>query len=369
MSDKRSAVDFKLWSGGFITAYPLDEDREYGYFPEGEADSSGLDTTGHFLSIQKKPVPAPRSEEQLREEKLFTVNAFLFLANYSRILSDSRMFLAPVYVRNGLAYSGYLQTATLGGYIELWLNCPSSVVFGREDRMSLVWFISGSPMSGANACSVVDEDGNRRTEAISTFYKLWTRFANIAGYYKDAKTKFEAYTLEEVVAILKRETSERDYRWNIRWVYNFTRGSKLQEENDILRARCSDAETRRDDYQKKWYNALFLSRKERTVEFFRSYMRHEEDRKAREDVLKEEKSALKRRLKNNELSNKECQIALRAVQNELSEISRTGEKELEDGIASLFPELLRFGEESWKKFDMPPYRLLMEIEEFVNDLK
>lgn len=369
MSDKRSAVDFKLWSGGFITAYPLDEDREYGYFSEDEADSSGLDTTGHFLSIQKKPVPAPRSEEQLRQEKLFTDNAFLFLANYSRILSDSRMFLAPVYVRNGLAYSGYLQTATLGGYIELWLNCPSSVVFGREDRMSLVWFISGSPMSGANACSVVDEDGNRRTEAISTFYKLWTRFANIAGYYKDAKTKFEAYTLEEVVAILKRETSERDYRWNIRWVYNFTRGSKLQEENDILRARCSDAETRRDDYQKKWYNALFLSRKERTVEFFRSYMRHEEDRKAREDVLKEEKSALKRRLKNNELSNKECQIALRAVQNELSEISRTGEKELEDGIASLFPELLRFGEESWKKFDMPPYRLLMEIEEFVNDLK
>lgn len=369
MSDKRFAVDFKLWSGGFITAYPLDEDREYGYFPEDEADSSGLDTTGHFLSIQKKPVPAPRSEEQLRQEKLFTDNAFLFLANYSRILSDSRMFLAPVYVRNGLAYSGYLQTATLGGYIELWLNCPSSVVFGREDRMSLVWFISGSPMSGANACSVVDEDGNRRTEAISTFYKLWTRFANIAGYYKDAKTKFEAYTLEEVVAILKRETSERDYRWNIRWVYNFTRGSKLQEENDILRARCSDAETRRDDYQKKWYNALFLSRKERTVEFFRSYMRHEEDRKAREDVLKEEKSALKRRLKNNELSNKECQIALRAVQNELSEISRTGEKELEDGIASLFPELLTFEEEWWKKFDMPASRLLEEIGEFVNGLK
>ena len=161
MSDKRSAVDFKLWSGGFITAYPLDKDREYGYFPEDEADSSGLDTTGHFLSIQKKPVPAPRSEEQLRQEKLFTDNAFLFLANYSRILSDSRMFLAPVYVRNGLAYSGYLPAATLGGYIELWLNCPSSVVFGREDRMSLVWFISGSPMSGANACSVVDENGNK----------------------------------------------------------------------------------------------------------------------------------------------------------------------------------------------------------------
>ena len=369
MSDKRSAVDFKLWSGGFITAYPLDEDREYGYFPEDEADSSGLDTTGHFLSIQKKPVPAPRSEEQLRQEKLFTDNAFLFLANYSRILSDSRMFLAPVYVRNGLAYSGYLQTATLGGYIELWLNCPSSVVFGREDRMSLVWFISGSPMSGANACSVVDEDGNRRTEAISTFYKLWTRFANIAGYYKDAKTKFEAYTLEEVVAILKRETSERDYRWNIRWVYNFTRGSKLQEENDILRARCSDAETRRDDYQKKWYNALFLSRKERTVEFYRSYMQHEEERRTQENALKEEKSALKHKLRNNELSNKEYQISLRAVQDELSEISRTGEKELEDGIASLFPELLRPGEESWKKFDMPVCRLLEEIAEFVNDLK
>lgn len=369
MSDKRSAVDFKLWSGGFITAYPLDEDREYGYFSEDEADSSGLDTTGHFLSIKKKPVPAPRSEEQLRQEKLFTDNAFLFLANYSRILSDSRMFLAPAYIRNGLAYSGYLPTATVGGYIELWLNCPSSVIFGEDDRMSLVWFISGSPLSGANACSVVDEDGNRRTEEVRSFYKLWTRFANIAGYYKEARTKFEAYTLEEVAEILKKETSEKDYRWNIKWVYNFTRGSKLQEENEVLRARCSDAESRRDEYQKNWYNALFLSRKERTVEFYRSYMQHEEERRTQENALKEEKSALKHKLRNNELSNKEYQISLRAVQDELSEISRTGEKELEDGIASLFPELLRPGEESWKKFDMPVCRLLEEIAEFVNDLK
>lgn len=369
MSDKRSAVDFKLWSGGFITAYPLDEDREYGYFPEDEADSSGLDTTGRFLCLRKNPVPVPRSEEQCRHEKLFTDNAFLFLANYKRILSDSRMFLAPAYIRNGLAYSGYLPTATVGGYIELWLNCPSSVIFGEDDRMSLVWFISGSPLSGANACSVVDEDGNRRTEEVRSFYKLWTRFANIAGYYKEARTKFEAYTLEEVAEILKKETSEKDYRWNIKWVYNFTRGSKLQEENDVLRARCSDAESRRDEYQKNWYNALFLSRKERTVEFYRSYMQHEEERRTQENALKEEKSALKHKLKNNELSNKEYQISLRAVQDELSEISRTGEKELEDGIASLFPELLRPGEESWKKFDMPVCRLLEEIAEFVNDLK
>lgn len=369
MSDKRSAVDFKLWSGGFITAYPLDKDREYGYFPEDEADSSGLDTTGHFLSIQKKPVPAPRSEEQLRQEKLFTDNAFLFLANYSRILSDSRMFLAPVYVRNGLAYSGYLPAATLGGYIELWLNCPSSVVFGREDRMSLVWFISGSPMSGANACSVVDENGNRRTEAIKTFYKLWTRFANIAGYYKDAKTKFEAYTLEEVAEILKKETSEKDYRWNIKWVYNFVRGSKLQEENEVLRARCSDAESRRDEYRKNWYNALFLSRKERTVEFYRSYMQHEEDRRTQEKALREEKSVLKSRFKSNELSNKEYMLLRRDVDNKLEEIDKAGRKELEDGITSLFPELLTFEEEWWKKFDMPASRLLEEIGEFVNGLK
>ena len=369
MNNKRLVSQLDLWSGDSITAYPLDEDREYGYFPEDEADPSGLDTTGHFLSIRKKPVPAPRSEEQLRQEKLFTDNAFLFLANYSRILSDSRMFLAPVYVRNALAYSGYLQTATLGGYIELWLNCPSSVVFGREDRMSLVWFISGSPMSGANACSVVDDDGNRRTEEIRPFYQLWTRFANIAGYYKDAKTKFEAYTLEEVVAILKRETSERDYRWNIKWVYNYVRGSKLQEENEVLRARCSDAESRRDEYQKNWYNALFLSRKERTVEFYRSYMQHEEDRRTQEKALREEKSALKSRFKSNELSNKEYMLLRRDVDNKLEEIDKAGRKELEDGITSLFPELLTFEEEWWKKFDMPASRLLEEIGEFVNGLK
>lgn len=222
--------ELNLWSGGSVIAYPADGDREHGCFSEDHADTSALDTTGHFFSIRKKPTPEPSSEEQLRQEKMFADNAFLLLANYRRIFSDSRMFLAPVYVRSGLAYSGYLPILTVGGYIELWLNCPVSARFEEDGRMSLVWFVSGSPLSGRNACSFVNEDGDRRTVEIGKFYELRTAFAKIANYYGDAKEKYEAYTLEEVVEILKKETSDEDYRGNMEQVRNLIRDSKLPEE-------------------------------------------------------------------------------------------------------------------------------------------
>lgn len=228
--DEKIMEELNLWSGGSVIAYPADGDREHGCFPEDHADTSALDTTGHFFSIRKKPAPEPRSEEDRRHVKVFTDNAFLLLANYRRIFSDSRMFLAPVYVRSGLAYSGYLPILTVGGYIELWLNCPVSARFDEDGRMSLVWHISGSPLTGMNSCAFVDEDGNKKSQEIGGFHELRTTFAKIANYYGDAKEKYEAYTLEEVVEILKKETSEEEYRGNMEQVRNLIRDSKLREE-------------------------------------------------------------------------------------------------------------------------------------------
>ena len=213
--------NIELWSGGFIPAYPIDEDT----LIDVGANDSGLDNTGHFLSIRRKPSPIPRSEEQLKQEKLFTDNAFLLLANCKKILSDSRMFLAPAYISNGLAYTGYLPTATVGTYIELWLNCPASVIFGEDDMMSLIWHISGSPLSGANSCSAVSLDGTLHGQQVGQFYKLWTKFAEIASYYGDAMKKYEALTLDEVVEILKEETTEEEYRRNLEQVCNFIKHS------------------------------------------------------------------------------------------------------------------------------------------------
>ena len=70
--------------------------------------------------------PLPPSEgvgaEVMGKEEceLFVRNAFYLCAHRERIMSDSRMFLCPVAVRNGLAYTGTagFTRPTLGVYLE-----------------------------------------------------------------------------------------------------------------------------------------------------------------------------------------------------------------------------------------------------------
>lgn len=83
-----------LLSGVVLDCYPLKH-------PEAKVDNSmKLDTTGKYLTIGKskhKHDAAPKTDADKEKEKiLFLNNAFLFLQNKDRIMSDSRMFLCPV---------------------------------------------------------------------------------------------------------------------------------------------------------------------------------------------------------------------------------------------------------------------------------
>jgi len=90
----------------------------------------------------------------------FAKHAFFFLEKADEIFSDSRMFLAPVPVTNGLAYTGTFEQATLGIYIEWWLNCKEDVRHDSDGNDALTFKISGSPLSGANACLCVSRDAS-----------------------------------------------------------------------------------------------------------------------------------------------------------------------------------------------------------------
>lgn len=72
------------------------------------SDEMQLNATGAYLDMSIKPCkPQPDADEgKERQKKLFTDNAFYLLAHSERIMRDSRMFLAPVAVQNGLAYTG-----------------------------------------------------------------------------------------------------------------------------------------------------------------------------------------------------------------------------------------------------------------------
>ena len=92
----------QLLNGTALDCFPLEQ-------PEAKVDNElKLDTTGIYMIVGKpKPVAEPTSDEQKKkEEKHFLHNAFLFLQHRDRIMSDSRMFLCPVPIQSGLAYTG-----------------------------------------------------------------------------------------------------------------------------------------------------------------------------------------------------------------------------------------------------------------------
>lgn len=183
-----------------------------------EPDKMQLDATGKYLSIgNKKPYKgkekapiAPTEEMEQQQKKLFTDNAFYLLAHSERIMRDSRMFLAPVAVHNGLAYTGTsgFRNPTIGIYLEWWNECARALRTDDEGNRSLVFYLSGSPLSGANCCAEVYEDGRIESVSVHSFIDHWRPFMAINQRYTEAKHMHQAYTLQQVLDILHAEDSE-----------------------------------------------------------------------------------------------------------------------------------------------------------------
>ena len=175
-------------------------------------DGLQLDTTGQYLSFGKTPKTEydyiTRSAQRQYNHRLFTENAWFLLANADTIFSDSRMFLAPVKISNGLAYtgtSGFTQP-TIGVYLEWWLNHKEAAI---DKNGNLGWDISGSPLSGRNCCCSVTPEGEMvEIEQQTTFSAIWRSFIDVNTRYSKAKQCCEAYTLEDVLIVLHGE----DYR-------------------------------------------------------------------------------------------------------------------------------------------------------------
>ena len=190
-----------LLNGAVLDCYPLKH-------PEAKVDNAmKLDTTGKYLTIgsskRRRDTPSKNDEER---KTLFLNNAFLFLQNKDRIMSDSRMFLCPIPIQNGLAYTGTagFNHPILGVYLEWWLSCEKATILKEDKTKWLVYFISGSPLSGANKCGIVNEKGDIESETLCPFSLVWRSFTSINKRYDEAKSLYQAYTLEEVVKKLGR---------------------------------------------------------------------------------------------------------------------------------------------------------------------
>jgi hypothetical protein len=149
---------------------------------------------------------AAAKEAAMAQRGLFIENAFFLYEHREQILSDSRMFLSPVTVESGLAYTGKsgFRNPTLGVYIEWWMNCKGALRRGDDGVRSLVYYLAGSPLSGMNGCSAIREDGVSERVELNPFSEYWRSFMHINKRYDDAKSCYEAYTLQQVVDLLKK---------------------------------------------------------------------------------------------------------------------------------------------------------------------
>ena len=169
-------------------------------------DNFAIDTAGEFLQMGTKPRRHKRIVTYTDEAllKLFLENAHRLIAHGERIMADSRMFLAPLPIRNGLAYIGTsgMRNPTLGVYIEWWRNNECAWAEDESGVNQPIYFIAGSPLSGCNSCAYVGADGDGHTTSVRHFAMVWRTFAKLNTHYTEAKQIYEAYTLEDVLNIL-----------------------------------------------------------------------------------------------------------------------------------------------------------------------
>ena len=302
-----------LMNGAVLECF-LKEEHQGDFVP----DKMKLDATGTYLSLGNKPCkPQPRAtEEKEQQKKLFTDNAFYLLAHQKRIMRDSRMFLAPVAVQNGLAYIGTsgFNAATLGIYLEWWNECPIALRVDKESRRSLVFHLAGSPLSGANRCAEVYEDGRTESVQVSSFISHWRPFTAINTRYDEAKHIYQAYTLEQVLDILHAEDDESwDYSSEIKERF-------MQSEINELKKKVE----RLTKESEKWYSMYadtFMKYKDAEIsEAFSEFQTFRENTEAEINSIKIRKRALKAELKSGRMDNITYQRTLTPLNNQIKDL-------------------------------------------------
>lgn len=302
-----------LMNGAVLECFPK-ESHQGDFVP----DKMKLDATGTYLRIGNKPCkPLPRTTEDVEQQKkLFTDNAFYLLAHSERIMHDSRMFLTPVAVQNGLAYMGTsgFNAPTVGIYLEWWAACANAMRIDKDGNRSLVFHLAGSPLSGANYCSEVYEDGRIEQIHLSSFSSCWKPFTSINTRYNEAKHMYQAYTLEQVLDILHAEDDES-------WDYS----SEIKER--FMQAEINELKKKVERLTKeseKWYSMYkdtYMKYKDAEInEAFSTFQSFRDECEAQINSIKMRKRALKAELKSGRMDNIAYQHTLTPLNKQIREL-------------------------------------------------
>lgn len=243
-----------------------------------EKDALKLDRSGEYLSFNRHHPKTPSDDVLQRARRqyhhyLFTENAWFLLANAEKIFSDSRMFFAPVNIVNGLAYTGRsgFGNPTIGVYLEWWLNYQEASI---DKNGNLVWFISGSPLSGSNCCSSVTQEGKHEKIAQRTpFSSIWSSFINVNKRYTEARQRCEAYTIEEVLIKLHGE----DYRYRIVDLQHEMIEMVMEWDKNILERVCGKLRSRITKLMNSNKRIQLRQNYEAIKDFYKGYLQRQKE--------------------------------------------------------------------------------------------
>lgn len=333
--DMQSSIDdgsMELMDGSHIPVFktPVPADANVDNEPR-------LDTTGSYFSTVKpgkeeSPEPADRETTEKEQVEFFLKHLFFFISHRKEICEDSRMFLSPVPVHSGLAYSGTsgFSRPTLGIYMEFFENCPKSAVLCGDGKVRFVWHIAGSPLTGSNKCSIVGADGVAMPYHVMDFRDLWPKFIEINKRYDSLKSGNIVNTLEEVYLRLKKADNPVD----------------IMDSPEILAYKDALAvseywkeEIKKDYYQlKEELKTCRLSTKlSELKELYSEYLASQEQNKMDGKYLREKKTQLKAQLRNKEIDNKTYQKSIGPINKKLDMMKYGADLLVERRLEELFP--------------------------------
>lgn len=286
-----------LLDGKELACYPKEEATA-----ENVDDNLKLDTTGRYLIIGNRRRAKAPEEEQESETTLFTDNAFLFYRNIHRIFSDSRMFLAPVPIQNGMAYTGTsgFHAPTLGIYLEWWLNCEVDMTKDGKGKDALTFYIAGSPLSGCNHCACVYPDGTTKDISHYPFRSVWSMFVKINKRYAEAKAKYEAYSLEEVVEILKEADNCKESELASRLLVE-------EAHTNVVRRLLNRQKEEYKELRDKYRELTVLFHQKELNDFRTEYLSWKEAVRLEIESYNEQKAVYKKQMKKGLITNVEYQ--------------------------------------------------------------
>ena len=322
----------QLLNGNILDCYPLEQ-------PQDEVDNQlSLDKTGVYLSLKKpdktKTVKDDRDEEEKELEKLFLDNAFVFLENRERILSDSRLFLCPLHFsRSGLAYTGTggFRNPTLGVFVEFWVACPLANIMESNGNKWLLYHIAGSPLSGCNNCGLVNPQGETKSEPVASFKDIWRPFMEINTRYDEAKRKYEAYTLRQVLSIFENEGTKVAYKKSTHIFF-------LEQANKELKRRMRSLKVYTEHIYTKLHKALLELKCEELKAFMNEYKEREEAMAYRLTQIQHERLELRKKMKSGEIDHLQYQKMWMPLGKEKGQIVGEMNRFVDDALRALYPD-------------------------------